>query len=221
MVAGDDHQDFARAGNRHAQPPAHRLPGGFGGRQSALPGRHFPRTVRRGPDLPLQLADAPQTANSADCGGDGAVHRGRRLSSRAQRLHHHGGRHQLHGAGRTQPGEGRDRPGDRFRTAGRRAHAHHGQRRGALSGEGRCRLPGAHSPAISPIARRGGESAEAALLRRATRRNCAVCCPPTIACRTKSKTSCFESSMPPTMPNSSRNTRRRCCARTRGWKGGR
>jgi hypothetical protein len=30
---------------------ADRLPGGFGGRQSALSGRHLPRPVRRGPHL--------------------------------------------------------------------------------------------------------------------------------------------------------------------------
>ena len=51
LVARDHHQDSARAGNRHAQPRAHRLPGGFGGRQPALSGRHFPRPVRRGPHL--------------------------------------------------------------------------------------------------------------------------------------------------------------------------
>ncbi len=155
MVAGDHHEDFARAGNCDAQPAAHCLPGGFGGRQPALPGRHLPGTIRGGPHLPLQLADAAQAAHSADGGGDGAVHRGRRISSGAERLHHYGGRHQFHGAGRSQPGEGRDRPGDRFGTAGRRADAHHGERRGALSGEGRCRVPGAHTPAVSPVACRG------------------------------------------------------------------
>ena len=90
----------------------------------------------------------PQAAHSADRRGDGSVHRGRRVSAGAERRHHHGGGHQLHGAGRAEPGEGRDRAGDRFRTAGRRADAHRGQRRGALHGEGRCRLPGAHPAAI-------------------------------------------------------------------------
>ena len=36
VVAGDHHQDPARAGNRHAQPPADRLSGGFGRRESAV-----------------------------------------------------------------------------------------------------------------------------------------------------------------------------------------
>lgn len=39
VVAGNHHQDPARAGDRHAEPPAHHLPGGLGGRQPAAPGR--------------------------------------------------------------------------------------------------------------------------------------------------------------------------------------
>ena len=35
MVAGDHHQDPAGAGNRHAQPAAHCVPGGFGRREPA------------------------------------------------------------------------------------------------------------------------------------------------------------------------------------------
>ncbi len=49
------------------------------------------------------------------------------------------------GLGGPEPGEGRHRPGDRRRIARRRAPAHRRQRRGALHGQGRRRLPGAAS----------------------------------------------------------------------------
>ena len=62
VVAGNHHQDSARAGNRDAQSRADRLSGGFGRRESAVAGRHFPGTIRRGAHLLLQLADA-----AADC----------------------------------------------------------------------------------------------------------------------------------------------------------
>ena len=118
----------------------------------------FPGQYGAGRIFLLQLADAPQAAHPADRRRDGAVHRGRRVSAGAQRLHHHGGGHQFHGARRSEPGEGRHRPGDRFRTARRRAHAHFRQRRGALHGEGRCRLPRAHPRAFPPVARRRGRA---------------------------------------------------------------
>ena len=70
----------------------------------------------------------------ADRRGDGAVHRGRRVSAGAQRRDLHGGQDQLHGAGRAEPGEGRRGPDDRCGIAGRRSHAYVGQRRGALHG---------------------------------------------------------------------------------------
>ena len=55
-------------------------------------------------------------------------------------------------------------------------------------GEGRCRLPGADPPALPPIARRGGRARWRHVRRRATLPYCTACCPPTIACPTKSKT---------------------------------
>ena len=60
---------------------AHRVSGGLGRRESALSGRNLSRPVRRGADLLLQLAHAPQTARSADRRCHGAVHRRRRVSS--------------------------------------------------------------------------------------------------------------------------------------------
>ena len=73
-----------------------------------------------------------QAARAADRGGDGDVHRGRRVSARAVRRHHYGEGHQLHGARRTEPGEGRGGAGGRRRIARRRVAAHRNQRRRAL-----------------------------------------------------------------------------------------
>ena len=63
-------------------------------------------------------------------------------------------------------------------TAGRRAPAHRRQRRGALHGQGRCRLPGAHPPALPPVAagcahsrRRRSAPQHRRNLRRAARRS--------------------------------------------------
>ena len=143
VVAGDDHEDSARAGDRDAQSRADRVSGGFGRRESAVSGRHLSRPVRRGANLLLQLAHAAEAAGAADLSRDGAVYRGRRVSAGAERRHHHGRGHQFHGARRTEPGEGRHRSGDRHRNTRRREACTRNQRRGALHGEGRCRLPGA------------------------------------------------------------------------------
>ncbi len=50
VVARDDHQDSARAGNRHALPDSDRLPRRFRRREPAVSGRSFSRanTARRG-----------------------------------------------------------------------------------------------------------------------------------------------------------------------------
>ena len=76
--------------------------------------------------------------------------------------------------------------------ARRRAPAHRRQRRGALHGQGRCRLPGAHSPALPPVARASGRRGRRPMRRRrAIRPASTACCPPTTACPTKSKTCIF------------------------------
>ena len=97
----------------------------------------FPGPIRRGADFLLQLADAAEAESAADRGGDGHVHRGRRVSARALRRHHHGGRHQLHGPGRSESGQGRGGTGRVRRSAGRRFAAHADQRRGALQSQRR------------------------------------------------------------------------------------
>ena len=153
VVARDDPQDSAGAGNRHAQPAADRLPGGFGGRESSLSGRDFSRAIRRGADFLLQLADAAEAESSADRRGDGDVHRGRRVSAGALRRDHHGRENQLHGTGRSEPGEGRGGAGGGCRVARRRVAAYQDQRRGALFGQGRSRMPGA-DPGKDPRASR-------------------------------------------------------------------
>ena len=75
---------------------------------------------------------------------------------------------------------------DRFRTAGRRAPAHRRQRRGPLHGGRRRRLPGAHPPALPPTAR-AARRAPPPQLPAATPRISTACCPPIIACPTRSK----------------------------------
>ena len=49
VVARDDHQDAARAGDRDALPHPDHLPRRLGGREPAVPGRRLPRPVRREP----------------------------------------------------------------------------------------------------------------------------------------------------------------------------
>ena len=187
VVAGNDPQDSARAGNRHAEPPADRLPGRFGGRESSLSGRHFPGTVRRGADFLLQLADAPEAARAADRGGDGHVHRGRRVSARAFRRHHHGGGHQLHGAGRAEPGEGSRGPGGGRRIARRRGAAHARQRRGALCRQGRrASVSQIIREKIRELPEPAPQSQRLACPPNPPRAF-TICCPPTIACPTTSK----------------------------------
>ena len=163
MVAGDDHEDPARAGDRHALRDPHHLPRGFGRRESPLPGGRVPGAVRRGQDLPVQLDHAPLPAHPAARRGHGSVHRRGRVPAGALGRDPHGGRHQLHGTGRPQPGEGRDRSIGGQGNAGGRGRAHRGQRRRALSGRQRRGLPGEaagagcrSAAAARPFARRSG-----------------------------------------------------------------
>ncbi len=58
LVAGDDQEDSARAGDRHALHDPDRVSRRFGRREPAVSGRSFPRPVRREPHLLLQLGNA-------------------------------------------------------------------------------------------------------------------------------------------------------------------
>src|SRR3989440_12877790 len=144
VVARDDSQDPPRPGDRDAPADPDHLPGGFRGREPALPGRRVPRAVRRGADLLLQLDHAPLPAGAADRRRDGSVHRGRRLPAGPVGRDLHGRRHVVHGTGGTQSREGRDGTGGGRGVARRCPHAHQRQRRGALPHERRQGLPRAH-----------------------------------------------------------------------------
>ena len=123
MVAGDDQEDPARAGNRDALARADYLSGRFGRRESSLSGRRVSRSVWRVANLLLQLAHAPISEDSADFGGDGTMHRRRRISAGAFGRHHHGRRHIVYGPGRRESRKRCDRSNDRQRNARRRARA--------------------------------------------------------------------------------------------------
>ena len=113
MVAGNDQENSARARDRDALTRADHLSRRFGRRQSALSGRSIPGTVRRVAHLLLQLDHAPLSEGAADFRGDGAVHRGWRLSPRVVGHHHHGRWHVVQGFGRREPREGRHGPDNR------------------------------------------------------------------------------------------------------------
>ena len=160
----------------------------------------FPGPVRRGAHLLLQLDHAPLSAGSADRGGDGAVHRRRRVSAGAVRRDPDGEGHVVHGTRRPEPREGRDGPDDRRRDARRRGDAHRDQRRRALRGRRRRRVPredprarraaAARSRPRMPERRRSRATApSAAVPTRGSRRRSTTFCPPTIACRTTCTTS--------------------------------
>ncbi len=193
VVARDHHQDPARAGNRHAQPRADRLPGGFGGRQPAAPGRHFPRPVRRRPHLLLQLADAAQAARAADRRRHGAVHRRRRLSARAFATSSSWskGPASWAWAGRTWS---KARPA-KWSTPNRSAapHAHGRERRGALQGRRRSRLPG-DDPAEVPRTARQRPRRHAESSPRSPPKACTRSCRPITACPTTCRKSSHASS---------------------------
>ncbi len=79
VVARDDQEDSARAGDRDAIACADYLSRRFRGRESSVPGRCVSGPVRRFEDLLLQLDHAPLFKSAADLGGDGTMHSRRRL----------------------------------------------------------------------------------------------------------------------------------------------
>ena len=186
VVARDDQEDAARAGDRDALPHPDHLPRRLGGRESAVPGRRVPRAVRREPALLLQLDHAAIPAHSAARRGDGAVHRRRRVSARALRPDRHGEGHVVHGARRPEPREGRDRPDDRRRDARRRGDAHRDQRRRALRGGRRRRVPrqAARARRHAPAAKRAAAAGTARRTTHRSERALRSAAAPIIACRT-------------------------------------
>ena len=146
----------------------------------------FPGPVRRGADFLLQLADAAEAASAADRGGDGHVHRRRRVSAGAVRRDHHGGGHQLHGAGRTEPGERRGGPSGRRRIAGRRVAAHATSAASRITRRKTMRIASRIiRQQIARICRRRARAlAQGHRARRSPPKDCTICCPPIIACPT-------------------------------------
>ena len=185
-----------------------------------LSGRHLPRPVRRGPHLLLQLADAAEAARAADRRRHGPLHRRRRLSARVERRHRHGERHQLHGPGRPQPGEGRHRRrGIDAETLGGAAPAHRAPAESRTTRPTMTPTAWRSSGALfrdlppPPRVARGtpsGAPARGSLLRPAAGPPPALrhggASLPHLRCAT-------------TTWSSSRSTRRRCSAPTRGWTG--
>ena len=147
-------------------------------------GRHFPRAIWRGAHFLLQLADAAEAESAADRGGDGHVHRGRRVSAGAFRRHHHGGGHQLYGTRRPESGEGRGGTGGVGGIAGRRFAAHRDQRRGALQSQRRRRMRSRSSRRSCANCRSRQHTLPKAPLRRSPPKDFTICCPPIIGCLT-------------------------------------
>ena len=159
VVAGDDHQNPARARDRHAKPCADRVPGRFSRRKSAAcRTAFFPASTARARIFYYNSLMRRQAARAADRRGHGTLHRRRCLSSRAERLHHHGRKDQFHGPRRAQPGQGRYRRGGGGRVAWRRADAYRRERRGALQGTRRSPLPRPHPATVSRAAAGAGVS---------------------------------------------------------------
>ena len=120
------------------EPPAVHLPGRLRRRQPAEPGRRVPRPRALRPHL-LQPGQSERAGHPADRGGDGLVHRRRRLRAGDERRDHHRQEpgHDL--PRRPAAGEGRDRRGRERRRARRRRRAH--------APVGRGRPPGRERPA--------------------------------------------------------------------------
>ena len=119
LFPDDGEEAFARAGDRAGKPLALHLPGRFRRRQSAAPDRGVSRPRAFRPHL-LQPGDAVGGRHPAGRGGDGLVHRGRRLCAGDVGRDHHRERAGHHLPRRPAAGEGRDRRGGDGRGSGRR-----------------------------------------------------------------------------------------------------
>ncbi len=175
----------ARAGHRAREPAAVHLPGRFRRRVPAAPGRRVPRSRALRADL-LQPGADVGARHPAARGGDGFVHRGRRLRAGHVRRGDHRARagHDL--PRRSAAGAGRHGRGRRRRDARRRRRARAAVGRGrSPRGQRRpCVVDGAPAgvasqPRRRPLAAGGGARAT---LR--CRRSCTESCRATRAIRT-------------------------------------
>ncbi len=133
LLPDDGEEAPARAGDRAAEPPAVHLPGRLRRRQPAEPGRRVPRPRALRPHL-LQPGQPERARHPADRGGDGLVHRRRRLRAGDERRDHHRQEpgHDL--PRRPAAGEGGHRRGRERRRPGRRRRAHAAVGRGRPPG---------------------------------------------------------------------------------------
>ncbi len=126
----------ARSADRDREPPAVRLPGGFGRSLPPAPGRGVPRPRPFRSHLLQPGADVGR-ADRADGRGDGFVHGRRRLRARDVRRDGHRARHRHDLPRRAAAGEGRHGRRSHRRRAGRRRRAHPIVRRRRLLGRRR------------------------------------------------------------------------------------
>ena len=142
LLPDDGQEAPARAGDRAAEPAALHLPGRLRRRQPAEPGRGLPRPRPLRPHL-LQPGQPVGAGHPADRGGDGLVHRRRRLRAGDERRDHHRQEpgHDL--PRRPAAGEGRHRRGRQRRGPGRRRRAHAPVGRGRPPGRERHARAGA------------------------------------------------------------------------------
>ena len=140
LFPDDGEKAFARAGNRGAEQPALHLPGGFGRRQPAHLGRGVsgPRALR--PHF-LQPGQYVGRRHPADRGGDGLVHRRRRLCAGdvGRSRHRQGTGHDF--PRRAAAGESRHRRNRHTRGTRRRRGAHAPVRRRRPLRAERCARP--------------------------------------------------------------------------------
>ena len=136
LLPDDGEEAPARAGDRAAEPPALHLPGRFRRRLPAEAGRGLPGPRPLRPHL-LQPGQHVGRRHSAGGGGDGLVHRRRRLRAGDERRDRHRAQpgHDL--PRRPAAGEGRHRRGGQRRGPGRRRRAHAAVRRGRPPGRER------------------------------------------------------------------------------------
>ena len=175
----------ARAGHRAREPAALRLPGRFGRRVPAAPGRRVPRPRALRPHL-LQPGADVGARHPAARGGDGLVHRGRRLRAGDVRRGDHRARagHDL--PRRPAAGAGRDRRGRGRRDAGRRRRARAAVGRGRPPRrQRRARAVDGAPPRVAPQSHRRPPAAGGRARRRATTpRSSTASCRATRAIRT-------------------------------------
>ena len=139
LLPDDSQKTHSAAGNRTAEPPALRVPRRFGRCLPARAGQGLPRSRPFRPNL-LQPGQHVRRRPPADRGGDGLLHRRRRLrpGDVGRSDHREEPGHDL--PRRPAAGKGRDRrSGDAGRTRWRRRAHPHLRRGGPSRGERRAR----------------------------------------------------------------------------------